>query len=137
MGVYNRTRSCFKTETEILEWEEIDGMTEEESMSHFGKDQLCGTDRVFYGWGGLMNGSLEARVEKNCHDRICMIAYTQIPVWTLVSIAVLYGIIWEIYDAYKRSKHGPSIPAEYYAAAQQLQEHKCDKRVEQAMIKNV
>ena len=71
MGVYNRTRSCFKTETEILEWEEIDGMTEEESMSHFGKDQLCGTDRVFYGWGGLMNGSLEARVEKNCHDRIC------------------------------------------------------------------
>ena len=48
---------------------------------------------------------------------ILVIAYTQIPVWTLVAIAVLYGIVWEIFDAYRRATR-PQLPAEYYAGAQ-------------------
>ena len=71
MGLYNRTRSCFINEEEIVPWEVLDAMTNDDRIKYFGKDTVCGTDRYFYGWGGLMNGTYESRQEDKCHNRIC------------------------------------------------------------------
>ena len=92
-----------------------------------------GTKRIVYGWSGEEESNVNATVTKNCHNRHCMIYYTQLPLWFLVIIALsigqseflnffllifFSGISWECY----------SITGRYQEAFRQQQEDEAQGR---------
>lgn len=96
----------------------------ETAWLRFGPEYVCGTKRIVYGWTGEKESMVNATVTKNCHNRHCMIYYTQLPLWFLVMIAFAIGrtiskiikfndfpvgLSWECY----------SVTARYQAAAQE------------------
>ena len=71
IGSHNRTRNCHTNATNIVSWEILHELDEDGQYDLFGKQAVCGTEREFYGWKGLQNGSYDAVVETNCHVNIC------------------------------------------------------------------
>lgn len=76
------------------------------------KETICGSPRKIFSWSNeRIDGPIESWQNKTCHDRTCMITYTQIPLWSLVIIALGIGFAWEVMDTFRRYRYHYGVKA--------------------------
>ena len=92
MGEYQRSRDCYLDKDTTLKADDLTAeLVNKTAWLRFGPEYVCGTKRIVYGWSGEKESNINATITKNCHNRHCMIYYTQLPLWFLVMIAFAIG----------------------------------------------
>jgi len=100
LGWHARRRDCFGPNG-LISYDKV--LSEENKGVVFNDDTVCGAPRRIFSWSNeVIEGPVQTWENKTCHDRICMIAYTQIPLWGVVLIAVSIGVAWEIIETARR-----------------------------------
>ncbi|CAG5097198.1 Oidioi.mRNA.OKI2018_I69.XSR.g14975.t1.cds [Oikopleura dioica] len=100
LGWHARRRDCYGP-SGIVSFDKV--LSEEYEGVLFDQDTVCGAPRKSFSWSNeVIEGPIRTWENKTCHDRVCMIAYTQIPLWGVVSIAMAIGVVWEIVETMKR-----------------------------------
>ena len=67
IGTYNRTRLCNISETVVIDYKKV----EDEKLSLFGENFVCGTSVEYYYWTGLKTRSPSGFESHKCHDKLC------------------------------------------------------------------
>ena len=92
MGIHQRSRDCYIDQNTTVYADQLQAELENKTAYlRFGPEYVCGTKRIVYGWSGEVESNVNATVFHNCHNRHCMIYYTQLPLWFLVMIAFAIG----------------------------------------------